>query len=118
MGSLETVAMMNTPDALKFRDLIPAHLQESYKDYIAARFMLNVPFYNPGWNTASVHCPILFGVCGLDSVTPAAATLSYCKNAPKATVKHYTQMDHFDIYVGENFEIATKDYIEFLRSNL
>lgn len=109
---------MNAPDAHAFRKIIPPHLEEKLPDYVAARFALFIGFYNPGWNTSSVHCPILFAICGKDSVAPPGPTLSYAEKAPKATIKYYDQMAHFDIYVGEEFEIATRDYLEFLRQNL
>ncbi|CDW96633.1 hypothetical protein [Sporisorium scitamineum] len=111
-GKPGETAMMNTPDAFKYRDLIPPHLEATFKDYIAARFVLNVSLYNPGWKISSIHCPILFAVCGHDSVTPPGPTLKYIQKAPKATIKHYTQMGHFDPYTGTNFDIATKDYME------
>ncbi len=70
----------------------PSPLRDDYPDYVAARFALHIGFYNPGWKTASVHCPILFAVCGKDTVAPPGPTLSYAKKAPNATIKHYEQM--------------------------
>ncbi|SPC63136.1 related to hydrolases of the alpha/beta superfamily [Ustilago sp. UG-2017b] len=118
VGNPGEAALMNAPDAHAFRKIIPPHLEEKLPDYVAARFALFIGFYNPGWHTSSVHCPILFAICGKDSVAPPGPTLSYAEKAPKATIKYYDQMGHFDIYVGEEFEIATRDYLEFLRQNL
>lgn len=109
---------MNAPDCWDYRKLIPAHFADDYPDYVAARFALHIGFYNPGWKTASVHCPILFAVCGKDTVAPPGPTLSYAKKAPKATIKHYEQMGHFDIYIGDYFDTATRDYKDFLRAHL
>lgn len=109
---------MNAPDVYQYKQLIPDHMKSTLPDYVAARLALFIGLYNPGWKTSSVHCPILFAVCGKDSVAPSGPTLQYAKKAPKATIKHYEQMGHFDIYQGDYFDIATKDYIAFLRDNL
>jgi len=117
-GKPGETALMNAPDVMKYRKLIPPNLDDPSKHVVAARFALHIGFYNPGWKTSSVHCPILFAVCGQDSVAPPGPTLSYAKNAPKGTIKHYEHMGHFDIYLGQDFDIATRDYNEFLRNNL
>ncbi|TKY89525.1 hypothetical protein EX895_001310 [Sporisorium graminicola] len=117
-GKPGETAMMNSHDAMTLYDLVPPHLESEYKDYIAARLVLHIGFYCPGWKTSKVHCPILFAICGKDSVCPSAPTLSYAKKAPKATIMHYKDTGHFNIYTGANFDMATKDYTKFLRSNL
>lgn len=117
-GKPGEAALMNAPDVYQYLQLVPSQLQPSFKNYVAARFALQIGFYNPGWKTSSVHCPILFAVCGKDTVAPSRPTLFFAKRAPKATIKHYTNMGHFNIYTGASFEHATKDYLEFLRSNL
>ena len=109
---------MNAPDVVQYHQLVPSHLKDTFKDYVAARFALYIGLYNPGRQTASVHCPIFFAICGKDTVAPSGPTLRYAENAPKATIKKYEQMGHFDIYLGEYFDIATNDYCQFLRKNL
>lgn len=114
---LIAATLMNAPNAYQSHDLVPDNIPRP-KDYVPARFALHMAFYNPSWKTSSVHCPIFFAICGKDSVAPPRPTLNYAKAAPKATVKLYEQMGHFDIYLGEHFDIATGDYTEFLRQNL
>lgn len=109
---------MNASDVVLYHQLIPPHLKSTFKDYVAARFALFIGLYHPGWKTSSIHCPILFAVCGKDTVAPPQPTLKYAANAPNATIKHYEHMGHFDIYLGEYFDIATKDYCQFLTQNL
>ncbi|GAC92920.1 hypothetical protein PHSY_000479 [Pseudozyma hubeiensis SY62] len=111
-------ALMNAPDVHQYRQLVPPHLQPTFPDYVAARFALHIALYNPGWSTSSVTCPILFAICGKDSVAPPAPSLTYARNAPKSTIKHYEHMGHFDIYTGDYFDTATSDYLDFLKSNL
>lgn len=64
------------------------------------------------------ECPIFFAICGKDSVTPAEPTLAYAKTAPKGVIKWYEEMGHFDIYYGQGFEQAMRDYQQFLQEVL
>ncbi|SNX85879.1 related to hydrolases of the alpha/beta superfamily [Melanopsichium pennsylvanicum] len=115
-GEPGETALMNAPDVYQYKQLIPPTMTLS--NYVAARFALYLGFYNPGWKTSSIHCPILFAVCGKDTVAPPEPTLRYAKQAPKSTIKLYEHMGHFEIYTGQNFDIATKDYLEFLSKHL
>ncbi|EST07259.1 hypothetical protein PSEUBRA_003438 [Kalmanozyma brasiliensis GHG001] len=119
-GKPGEAALMNTPDAMDYEKIIPPFYlaQKDKLGWVAARFALNIGFYNPGWKTADIQCPILFGVCGKDSVAPPGPTIRYAANALHGEVKVYDDMGHFDCYVGEPFEIVTKDYCDFLRRNL
>lgn len=107
---------MNAPDVFLYEKLVPEGME--IRDYVSARLALHLPFYNPGWDAKNVKCPILFGICGKDSVAPAGPTHRYAKQAPKAEIKYYSDMGHFDIYLGENFHRASADYVDFLKRNL
>lgn len=109
---------MNSPEAMDYKLIVPEERRETDSKFVAARFALRISFYNPGWSTSKIKSPILFGVCGKDSVAPPKPTLRYAANAPNGTVKYYKDMGHFDIYVGEAFEQATTDYCNFLRAKL
>lgn len=89
-----------------------------FQDQVSARIALHLPFYNPGWDAKNVKCPILFGICGKDSVAPAGPTHRYAKQAPKGEIKYYKDMGHFDIYLGKFFDRASADYVDFLKRNL
>ncbi|TKY84478.1 hypothetical protein EX895_006379 [Sporisorium graminicola] len=117
-GEPGSAALMNSPEAMDYRLIVPEERLETDPKYVAARFALHIGFYNPGWRTSYIKSPILFGICGKDSVAPPGPTLKYAKNAPNSTVKLYEEMGHFDIYVGEAFERATADYCDFLRAKL
>ncbi|KAJ5855781.1 Alpha/Beta hydrolase protein [Penicillium soppii] len=110
-------ALMNAPDVMStFHRLIPEGY--SFQNEVPARLVLQLPFLRPGSHAAKVHCPILFGICGDDSVAPAGPTLKYANIAPNGVVKWYEDVGHFEIYYDEAFEKAIKDYVEFLRENL
>ena len=106
-------ALMNAPDVLSvFPPLIPEG--HPFQDRIPARLVLSLLFLRPGSYASDVQCPILFGVCGTDSVAPADATLAYAKAAPKGVIKFYANVGHFEIYYGQPFGKAIQDYKQFL----
>jgi len=116
IGPPGSTALMATPDAEPgYRSMIP--LSVAFTNCIAARFLLQIPFYRPGRAAAKVKCPILFCVCERDSLAPAAPTLRYAQKAPRAEVKRYP-IGHFDIYTGQPFELAIADQAEFLNRHL
>ncbi|KAL2829112.1 Alpha/Beta hydrolase protein [Aspergillus pseudoustus] len=100
IGKPGEAALMNAPDG-----------------NVPARLALKLPFLRPGSYTSRVDCPILFGICGKSSVTPADPTLAYTKTAPKGVIKWY-DVGHFEIYYGEAFEKAIQTYKRFLQECL
>lgn len=107
---------MNAPDVLTdFVPLVPPG--HKIQDEVPARLILKMPLLRPGSYAADIQCPILFGICGKDSVAPADATLAYAKKAPKGVIKWY-EAGHFEVYYGDAFQTAIHDYREFLRENL
>lgn len=55
-----------------------------------------------------MQSPILFGICGDGAEGKGGVGL----------VKWYKDMGHFEIYYGESFRIALRDYVWFLQENL
>lgn len=110
---------MNTPDSLPgVQALIPEKMRPTFPNWVGARIGLWLALSFPGAQAKNVDCPIFFAVCGTDSVAPAGPTIGYAKQAKRGVVKVYDGLGHFEIYKGEPFERATKDYIDFLRKNL
>ena len=116
VGPPGTFAMMSSPDAEPgFSALTPP--QTEWVNRVAARVALRVGVYRPGRVVARVGCPILFCVCDRDAITPARRTLKYAATARSGEVRRYP-VGHFEIYVGEPFEHAVADQVEFLRRTL
>ncbi|MFL0180881.1 MULTISPECIES: alpha/beta hydrolase [unclassified Mycobacterium] len=110
------VALMSTPDSYPgYLKLVPQG--QNLRNEVAARIGMKILAYRPGRQAAKVSCPILFCVCDTDSVAPPEPTLRYAAKAPRGTVKRYRE-GHFDIYVGDAFERAVADQLEFLDRNL
>jgi len=102
---------MNAPDVLStFPRLIPKG--HAFQAQLPARLLLQLPLLRPGSYASKVQCPILFGICGKDSVAPVRPTLKYAETAPKGVIKWYEDVGHFEIYYDEAFEKAVKDYVE------
>ncbi|CAI7644622.1 unnamed protein product [Penicillium bialowiezense] len=117
VGAPGDVALMNAPDVLKtFPPLVPDGY--AFQEDVPARLVMRLPFLRPGRYASKVQCPILFGVCGKDTVAPAGPTLSYAKSASKGVIKLYDDVGHFEVYYGEAFEKAIGHYLEFLEANL
>jgi pimeloyl-ACP methyl ester carboxylesterase len=113
----DTAALMSAPDVLTdFTQLIPPGHQ--IQERVPARLILKMPLLRPGSYTSDIQCPILFAICGKDSVAPADATLEYAKKAPKGVVKWYEDIGHFEIYYGDAYQKAMQDYVSFLQEYL
>ncbi|WP_337153644.1 alpha/beta hydrolase [Pseudomonas protegens] len=112
-GPKGSAALMTAQDAeAGYLGLVPP--KYPFKNYVAARFALNIALYRPGKKTTKLFCPILFCVCETDTVAPAGPTLHYAKRAMDAEI-HICQEGHFDIYVGEAFEQVIEKEIAFLK---
>ncbi len=81
---------------------------------VSANFALSVPFWRPGKKIAKLRTPLLVCACETDSVAPAGRTIAHAKRGPTCELRVYPY-NHFEIYVGEPFEIAIKDQIAFLQ---
>lgn len=112
------IAMMNAHDAHDgYLALLPPGTKLDI-DAIPARLLLHFPFLFPGAYPKKTRIPILFAICGKDTVAPPGPTLRYAKQAPKGVIKMHPDEGHFDIYIGENFERAVAEYLEFYQANL
>lgn len=109
--------LMTAPDVVPgYQALRNASIDE-LPDEVPARIALDIPLYRPGRRAKDVHCPILFAICERDSVAPPGTTLKHAQRAPKAEIERY-DMGHFDIYLGEEFDQAVGDQIEFLEAHV
>ncbi|MFC7613982.1 alpha/beta hydrolase [Actinokineospora soli] len=80
---------------------------------IAARLALRLPLYRPGKDLRKITAPTLVCVCDDDRAAPARTTARLAAGQDHVQVNHYDG-DHFDIYVGDLFERAVADQLQFL----
>ncbi|MGB6889270.1 MAG: alpha/beta fold hydrolase [Mycobacterium sp.] len=109
VGAPGTFAVMTAPDADSgFRDLVGA--ESLWRNAIAARLVLELPFYRPVRVAARLQMPALFCVCDDDTITPPGSTITSAHRAAQGELRRY-HYGHFDIY----HDPAVKaDQVEFL----
>ncbi len=116
VGPPGSLAVMNTPDAEPgFRGIDPPG--STWHNQAAARIVLRVSAYRPGLHAGRIVSPILFALAEDDAITPVAFARAAAERAPNSEVRTYPG-GHFDIYVGEVFERAVADQVEFLSRHL
>jgi cephalosporin-C deacetylase-like acetyl esterase len=115
-GQPGSLAVMTTPDALPgMQAITPA--QSNWENRVAARITLRVALYRPGLAASRIAAPVLFCVCDHDLLCPPERTVQLALSNPRAEVRRYP-IGHFDIYVGEHFERAVSDQVQFLVGHL
>ena len=85
---------------------------------VCARILLRAYGHNPIDYAKDVQCPVLLQICEKDNLVSEKSYKGMAKILGElAQVKKYP-IGHFDIYLGENFEKAVSDQIEFLKKHL
>lgn len=113
VGAPGSVAMLTTPDALPGY-LAAARHAPSWRNQFAARTLLAMPAYRPGRRAAAIRCPLLVQTGGADRNAPADLAAAAAGRAG-ATVRHYPDAGHFDVYdCGSAFDAVVEDQIAFL----
>lgn len=116
VGPPGSVAIMTAPDAQPgFEAITPP--SSGWRNDVAARIALHVAGYSPGRQAKDVRCPLLVQVADDDSVAPAAPAIKAANAAPRGELIRYP-VAHFAIYVGEPFERAVGDQLEFFDRHL
>jgi fermentation-respiration switch protein FrsA (DUF1100 family) len=112
VGPPGTLAAMNSPDAEPgYRALFePGH---PWPNRFLARVILSLPGYRPVRKASRARAPVLVQVMTEDAVTPPEPARKAAAAAPKGELIEYPG-GHFDIYLGEPFELAIADQIAFL----
>ena len=117
VGPPGATAVMTTPDSEPgFRRLLPE--STTWENRVAARIALRVGLYRPARKSARLPCPGLWCICEEDSLVPSRQALTAAEAAPAGSEIRRYPIGHFDIYVGEWFELAVTDQTEFLARQL
>lgn len=80
---------------------------------LTARSALDVLRYAPGRRASRIGCPLFVALCDPDTVAPSTRARRQVSRAPRVEVRTYP-VGHFAIYLGEAFEAAVADYLDFL----
>jgi dienelactone hydrolase len=117
VGPPGATAVMTTPDSEPgFRRMLPE--ETTWENRVAARIALRVALYRPARKAARLPCPGLWCICDEDSLVPRKQALAAAEAAPVGSEIRRYPIGHFDIYVGEWFELAVSDQTEFLERQL
>ena len=109
-GSPGSFAAMTEPDALPgFTAMVPP--ESLWRNEVAARLMLSLPFYRPVRLADRLRMPVLFCVCDIDTTTPPGSTIKAARLAPCGEVRSY-HYGHFAIYSDPEVKA---DQVAFLR---
>ncbi|CEH15409.1 UNCHARACTERIZED [Ceraceosorus bombacis] len=112
-------ALMNAPDVYaNYISQLPASIKDNFVNAVSARTALSIPFLVPGSYAASVQIPILYAICGKDSVAPAQTTRRYAQESARGEIAWFEEEGHFDLYQGQGLEKATRRYVQFLQAHL
>jgi hypothetical protein len=90
----------------------------SWRNEVTARGASLEMLNRPITRIDQVRCPILVQIADRDSITPAAATRAAAWRAKGRVQVHEYPFAHFDVYVGEGRERASRDQLRFLRRHL
>jgi uncharacterized protein len=114
-GKPGTVALMADMDAWNaFNELAP----DDFVNEACARIGIRMDKYRPVNQAGKVRCPVLLQVCDYDIALPVRVVKKAEERMGQlARVIHYP-INHFDIYLGDNFEKAVNDQIAFFKKHL
>jgi len=115
VGKPGSIAVLADSDAWDtFNKLVP----DDFVNEACARIIIRMDKYKPVKYAARVRCPVLLQVCDNDISLPMSVVEKAEKRLGKlAEVIHYP-IDHFDIYLGENFEKSVSDQLDFFKKHL
>lgn len=114
-GKPGSIACLTTPDAYNgYRKLAP----DNFINEVCARILLRGEKYRPVKQAKNVRCPVLLQICEYDSIIPKSAAEETEKQLGKYAEAIYYTIGHFDIYIGDNFEKAVSDQLDFFKKHL
>ena len=112
VGPPGTTAAMSSPDALPgYLALFPPGFD--WPNRFLPRGVMTLPVQRPYAKAKRITQPLLVQAMTDDVVTPPGPARKAAELAPRGELIEYPG-GHFDIYVGEPFERAVADQIEFL----
>jgi len=116
VGRPGSLSIMNTEGAEEgLYAMVPPGVR--WTNEATPRVALRVGFHRPVKLARRIRCPVLFVICDEDELADPAIALEAAAAAAASEVRHYP-VGHFGIYLGEAFERAVADQVEFLTRHL
>jgi pimeloyl-ACP methyl ester carboxylesterase len=118
VGQPHEASFINAPDAeAGWRAVVAGGEDSRWRNRVSARWLLGRP-YRPARLAGRLHCPWLLCVGEADRVARPGPAIAAARRAPRAELRTYPGVDHFDIYDGPEFEAVVTDELAFLRRHL
>ena len=96
--------------------MVPPH--SLWKNEVCARVLLQVRHHRPVKRAADVTCPLLVQIADDETVVAMGAARKVVATSPRAELKTYPGLDHFDVYVSPGSDAIIDDQIAFLERAL
>jgi acetyl esterase/lipase len=109
------LAAMPTPDAYAgLKAIVPP----DWRNEVAARLFLRLPFYRPIRYAGEVECPTLLIACERDTVVSTEAAAKVAERLGGKAELVELPIGHFEIYLGEWFARSSQEQLVFFRQVL
>jgi fermentation-respiration switch protein FrsA (DUF1100 family) len=114
-GKPGSIAVLADSEAWEgYGELVP----DDFINEACARIVIRIDKYRPIKHIAKLRCPVLLQITDKDISHPLSSVEKIEKRLGKlAEVIHYP-IGHFDIYIGDNFEKAVSDQLDFFKKHL
>lgn len=114
-GRARSTAAMSDDDAWRFfNELAP----DDFINEVCARINIRIDKYHPIKHISKVRCPVLIQACEKDIGLPKKVVEKAKNKLGELAEVIFYPIDHFDIYLGENFEKAVADQLDFFKKYL
>ncbi|WP_194827920.1 alpha/beta hydrolase [Nocardia sp. XZ_19_231] len=118
VGQPHEPAFINAPDSDHgWRRVVSLGEDSRWRNRVSARWLLGRPF-RPARAARDLHCPWLVCVGEQDQVAAPGPAIRAARRAPRAELRLYPGVDHFDIYDGPQHEAVVADQIAFLHRHV
>ena len=110
VGRPGVLAAMNSPDSVSGYGAITP---PGWRNQVCIRYALTIASYRPIAYARAANFPALIQVCTNDRLAPAASAIRTARKIGKKAELQSYDCEHFDIYLGEHFERASTEQLEF-----
>jgi len=91
---------------------------DGFINQVCARIVIRLDKYRPARHVSKVRCPVLLQISNDEVAFQAKAVQRVRKHLKEsAEVVHYP-VEHFDMYLGQSFEMSVRDQVVFLKRHL
>jgi dienelactone hydrolase len=109
------VAAMQGSEACEgMQALVP----RGWRNQVAARLFLSMPYYRPIRHARAVKCPTLIIACGKDNLVSSQAAVTAAERMGEKAKLITLPIGHFEIYLGEWFERSSNEQVAFFKEAL